>query len=128
MQSMYYTVNELINAMVTKGGDSCRKLMWDIVDEMKTADVKPNQVTISILLKNLNSWSGQVDIAKKMDYISAPLFSGRSLCAHREARLVGITCWIYSMQSILCMRKQFFFKLIRLEKERADTSTTLLSA
>jgi len=43
--------------------------MWDIVDEMKVADVKPNQVTISILLKNLNSWSGQTDIVKTMDLI-----------------------------------------------------------
>jgi len=69
LQPNRVTFNELINAMVSKGGDSCRKLMWDIVDEMKTADVKPNQVTISILLKNLNSWSGQVDIAKTMDLI-----------------------------------------------------------
>jgi len=69
LQPNRVTFNELINAMVTKGGDSCRKLMWDIVDEMKTADVKPNQVTISILLKNLNSWSCQVDIAKTMDLI-----------------------------------------------------------
>merc|ERR1719183_234489 len=45
------TFNELINAMVTKGGDERRRLMWDVIDEMKAADVKPNQVTISILLK-----------------------------------------------------------------------------
>merc|ERR1740117_1445604 len=63
------TFNELINAMVTKGGDGRRKQMWGVVDEMKAADVKPNQVTISILLKCLNSWSSQTDIAKTMDLI-----------------------------------------------------------
>merc|ERR1719272_2193346 len=36
---------------------------------MKVADVKPNQVTISILLKNLNSYSSQTDIEKTMDLI-----------------------------------------------------------
>jgi len=69
LQPNRVTFNELINAMVSKGGDSCRKLMWDIVDEMKVADVKPNQVTISILLKNLNSWSGHTDVVKTMDLI-----------------------------------------------------------
>merc|ERR1719223_1870339 len=36
---------------------------------MKVAGVKPNQVTISILLKNLNSYSAEKDILKTMDLI-----------------------------------------------------------
>merc|ERR1740115_410576 len=63
------TFNELINAMVTKGGDGRRKLMWGVVDEMKAADVKPNQVTISILLKCINSYSSETDITKTMGLI-----------------------------------------------------------
>merc|ERR1719409_1974060 len=43
--------------------------MWDLVEEMKAADVKPNQVTISILLKSLNSYSRQADIMKTMALI-----------------------------------------------------------
>jgi len=70
LQPNRVTFNELINAMVSKGGDKSRKLMWDIVDEMKIADVKPNQVTISILLKNMNSWSSQTDITKTMELIN----------------------------------------------------------
>jgi len=69
LQPNRVTFNELINAMVSKGGDSRRKEMWDLVDEMKCADVKPNQVTISILLKNLNYYSGEADILKTMDLI-----------------------------------------------------------
>merc|ERR1719453_182411 len=63
------TFNELINALVTKGGDSRRKEMWAIVDEMNSIGVKPNQVTISILLKNLNSYSVEKDILNTMDLI-----------------------------------------------------------
>merc|ERR1719163_2523817 len=55
--------------MVCKGGDGRRKQMWGMIDEMKVADVKPNQVTISILLKCLNSYSSPTDIAKTMDLI-----------------------------------------------------------
>jgi len=64
------TFNELINAMV-RGGDARRnsKQLWAVVDEMNVADVKPNQVTISILLKCLNSYSSQTDIEKTMDLI-----------------------------------------------------------
>merc|ERR1740115_532415 len=51
------------------GGDSCRKQMWAILDEMKIVGVKPNQVTMSIMLKSLNSWSSQTDIVKTMDLI-----------------------------------------------------------
>jgi len=63
------TFNELINALGSKGGDNCRKQMWGIVDEMKNVALKPNQVTISILLKSLNSWSVQTDIVKTMELI-----------------------------------------------------------
>merc|ERR1719197_2262983 len=63
------TFNELINSLVSKGGDGRRKQMWDMVEEMKEADVKPNQVTISILLKCLNSYSNSVDIERTMDLI-----------------------------------------------------------
>merc|ERR1719223_1277741 len=37
---------------------------------MKVAGVKPNRVTISILLKNLNSYSGQKDVMNTMDLIT----------------------------------------------------------
>merc|ERR1719446_1777457 len=58
-----------MNAMAVKGGHGARKHMWDIIREMEIADVKPNQVTISILLKNLNYHSGERDILKTMDLI-----------------------------------------------------------
>merc|ERR1719487_1105933 len=70
LQPNRVTFNELINAMVAKGGDGRRKQMWDIVEEMKVADVKPNQVTISILLKNLNSYSSEADTLKTMALIN----------------------------------------------------------
>merc|ERR1719272_836203 len=63
------TFNELINALGSKGGDNCRKQVWGIVDEMKNVGLKPNQVTISILLKSLNSWSCQTDIVKTLELI-----------------------------------------------------------
>merc|ERR1719446_1255248 len=56
-----------MNAMAVKGGHGARKHMWDIIREMEIADVKPNQVTISILLKSLNSYSSEADIMKTMD-------------------------------------------------------------
>merc|ERR1719487_2301650 len=65
------TFNELINAMVSRGGDARRKQLWAVIDEMKVAEVKPNQVTISILLKCLNSYSNQTDIQKTMNLIKA---------------------------------------------------------
>merc|ERR1719506_183696 len=70
LQPNRVTFNELINAMVTKGGEERRKLMWDVIDEMKAADVKPNQVTISILLKSLSWYSGEPEISKTMDLIN----------------------------------------------------------
>merc|ERR1719409_2641459 len=44
--------------------------MWDMIDEMSAADVKPNQVTISILLKSLNYNSQHADILKTMNLIN----------------------------------------------------------
>jgi len=69
LQPNRVTFNELINAMVNKGGAANRRQMWDIIDEMKVADAKANQVTISILLKTLNSYSSQTEITKTMDLI-----------------------------------------------------------
>merc|ERR1719456_1786005 len=54
---------------MVKGGDGRRKQLWGVIDEMKAAEVKPNQVTISILLKCLNSYSHQTDIEKTMNLI-----------------------------------------------------------
>merc|ERR1719231_568014 len=55
--------------MVTKSGDNRRKAMWDMVDEMKAADVIPNQVTISILLKSPNYYSAEADVLKTLNLI-----------------------------------------------------------
>jgi pentatricopeptide repeat protein len=65
------TFNELINAMVTKGGEAERARIWDTIAEMKAADVKPNQVTCSILLKSLNGKSRHGDVMKTMDLLNA---------------------------------------------------------
>jgi len=67
LQPNRVTFNEIINAMVTKGGEGRRKAMWDMVEEMKKADVMPNQVTISILLKSLNYYSAEADVVKTLD-------------------------------------------------------------
>jgi len=69
LQPNRVTFNEFINAMVSKGHGGQRKEIWDIVEEMQSADVKPNQVTISILLKGLGYHSGQADIVKTMALI-----------------------------------------------------------
>ncbi len=50
----------------SSGDDDASK---DMVEEMNIADAKPNQVTISILLRNLNSSSGNADILRTMDLI-----------------------------------------------------------
>merc|ERR1719272_1206095 len=63
------TFNELINALGSMGGDACRKQMWAVVDEMKIVGVKASQVTMSIMLKSLNSWSCQTDIVKTLELI-----------------------------------------------------------
>jgi len=61
------TYNELINAVVTQGGRKSE--MWEIVKEMKAANVPPNQVTCSILLKTLNAKSADMDVNLTMDLI-----------------------------------------------------------
>merc|ERR1719272_2868568 len=63
------TFNELINSLAGQGGAQQRKQMWEVVEEMRLAEVVPNQVTISILLKSLNSYSSQGDIEKTMNFI-----------------------------------------------------------
>lgn len=70
LQPNRVTFNELVNAMVTKGGQARRRQTWDIISEMKAADVKPNQVTCSILLKSLNANSDQTDILMTMELIN----------------------------------------------------------
>mmetsp|Transcript_96432 Transcript_96432/g.176589 ORF Transcript_96432/g.176589 Transcript_96432/m.176589 type:complete len:1096 (+) Transcript_96432:146-3433(+) len=70
LQPNRVTFNELINAMVTKGGQARRRQTWDIISEMKAAGVKPNQVTCSILLKSLNANSDQTDILMTMELIN----------------------------------------------------------
>lgn len=65
------TFNELINAMVTKGGEAERSRIWDTIAEMKATEVKPNQVTCSILLKSLNGRSRHNDVMKTMDLLNA---------------------------------------------------------
>merc|ERR1719451_287850 len=69
LQPNHVTYNELINAIVSKGSGGSRKEMWNLVEEMQGAEVKPNKVTISILLKNLNYHSGEADIVKTMALI-----------------------------------------------------------
>merc|ERR1719171_2178838 len=70
LQPNEVTYNELINAMVTKGGEMNRADIWGVVAEMHEANVKPNQVTCSILLKCLNSHSDEQNIARTMDLIN----------------------------------------------------------
>jgi pentatricopeptide repeat protein len=70
LQPNRVTFNELINAMVNKGGAGRRNLTWDIVDEMIAAGVKPNQVTCSILLKSLKNGATDRDITKTMELIN----------------------------------------------------------
>merc|ERR1719230_647451 len=70
LQPNEVTYNELINAMVTKGGEMNRADIWGVVAEMHEANVKPNQVTCSILLKCLNAHSDERNIARTMDLIN----------------------------------------------------------
>merc|ERR1719261_742379 len=73
VQPNQVTYNELMNAMagMSKSGDARRQQMWDIVDEMKRAEMQPNQVTLSILLKNLNSYTPQAEMLRTMDLIKS---------------------------------------------------------
>merc|ERR1719262_1490497 len=74
MQPNRVTFNELLNAMVgnkaqgIQGG--VRPQIWEIVNEMQAAEVKPNQVTCSILLKCLNAHSDERNILKTMELIN----------------------------------------------------------
>merc|ERR550514_2592120 len=47
-----------------------RPQIWEVVNEMQVAEVKPNQVTCSILLKSLGDSSNQSDILKTMELIN----------------------------------------------------------
>merc|ERR1719421_2283771 len=69
LQPNEVTYNELINAMVTKGGERSRTDVWGVVAEMHEANVKPNQVTCSILLKCINAHSDERSVAQTMDLI-----------------------------------------------------------
>merc|ERR1719311_1668034 len=70
LQPNEVTYNELINAMVTKGGERSRTDVWGVVAEMHEANVKPNQGTCSILLKCLNAHSDEKNITRTMDLIN----------------------------------------------------------
>merc|ERR1719443_2567380 len=70
LQPNEVTYNELINAMVTKGGEKSRADVWGVVAEMHEAKVKPNQVTCSILLKCLNANSDERNIERTMELIN----------------------------------------------------------
>jgi pentatricopeptide repeat protein len=70
LQPNRVTFNELINALVNKGGEARRAETWDAVSEMMATGVKPNQVTCSILLKSMNKSSNETDIFKTMDLIT----------------------------------------------------------
>merc|ERR1719487_1985239 len=67
LQPNRVTFNELLNAVVMQNAQ--RSVMWDLVKEMKSAEIPPNQVTCSILLKNLNAKSADTDILLTMDLI-----------------------------------------------------------
>merc|ERR1719456_164345 len=67
LQPNRVTFNELLNAAVVQR--TCRSDIWDLVKEMKSAQIPPNQVTCSILLKNLNAKSADTDILLTMDLI-----------------------------------------------------------
>lgn len=61
----HVTYNELIHAHVRS--DSRRLQVWEVVDEMQQAGVKPNRVTCSILLKSLKAKSSHADVQRTMD-------------------------------------------------------------
>merc|ERR550514_918735 len=47
-----------------------RPQIWEVVEEMKQAGVKPNHVTCSILLKGLNGTSSQQDVLATMELLN----------------------------------------------------------
>jgi len=72
LQPNRVTFNELLNAMIgqsVKDG-AIRPQIWEVISEMQAAEVKPNQVTCSILLKSLGDSSNQSDILKTMELIN----------------------------------------------------------
>lgn len=71
LQPNCITFNEIVNATVSSSDRNVRRQVWSVIKEMQAADVSPNQVTCSILLKNLNSHSPESDISQTMDLINA---------------------------------------------------------
>jgi len=69
LQPNRVTFNELLNAAVVQGAR--RSDIWELVKEMKAADIPPNQVTCSILLKTLNAKSVEADVVLTMDLIES---------------------------------------------------------
>jgi len=69
LQPNRVTYNELLNAAVVQC--SRRSDIWELVKEMNDAEVPPNQVTCSILLKSLNAKSAETDILLTMDLIDS---------------------------------------------------------
>jgi len=69
LQPNRITYNELLNAAVSQS--TRRSDIWDLVKEMISAEIPPNQVTCSILLKNLNAKSSETDILLVMDLIES---------------------------------------------------------
>jgi pentatricopeptide repeat protein len=72
LQPNRVTFNELLNAMIgrTDKDGGVRSQIWEVITEMQAAEVKPNQVTCSILLKSLGDSSNQSDILKTMELIN----------------------------------------------------------
>merc|ERR1719502_1241034 len=60
----------MIGQSARESDGGIRPQIWEIVTEMQAADVKPNQVTCSILLKSLGDSSNQSDILKTMELIN----------------------------------------------------------
>mmetsp|Transcript_63422 Transcript_63422/g.151587 ORF Transcript_63422/g.151587 Transcript_63422/m.151587 type:complete len:1084 (-) Transcript_63422:132-3383(-) len=71
LQPNCITFNEIINATVSSPDKSIRAEVWTVIREMQAVGVKPNQVTCSILLKNLNSSSPEPDINQTMSLINS---------------------------------------------------------
>eukprot|EP00929_Paragymnodinium_shiwhaense_P013910 TRINITY_DN121759_c0_g1_i1.p1 TRINITY_DN121759_c0_g1~~TRINITY_DN121759_c0_g1_i1.p1 ORF type:complete len:1113 (+),score=272.65 TRINITY_DN121759_c0_g1_i1:197-3535(+) len=65
------TYNEFVNHLAKSDKEHRHSGVWDVVDEMKKDGVRPNRITCSILLKNLNSRSSQADVLRTLDLIDA---------------------------------------------------------
>ncbi|CAE7432375.1 unnamed protein product [Symbiodinium natans] len=70
LQPNCITFNEIVNATVSSPDRRVRGEVWKVIHEMQAAGVKPNQVTCSILLKNLNGSSPESDINQTMQLIN----------------------------------------------------------